>query len=357
MRHLLSPELLASATFALYRYRYLFRYVVIGGLSLVVEITLYRGLEQLGMPLLAAGVTAVLFGILFAYWGNVRFNFKVPVAKRRRALWYFAAISALSWTIQYVLRRRIDDTGLTYEQARIAISGALFGLAYLLHRRYSFADFKKVGVAVYANGIEDIRAIHRRIENFPDIIHVDLVDRTYGREDQDVRTYRLEAIRAYWSRKPIHAHVMSRTPSRYLDDLFAHVDRIYVHAEMDEDLGEIIARIRRAGREAGVALALETPLDALDGHLSGAAGVLFLAIDTPGRSGQAFQMSTLERIAEFARRPERSRLDVCVDGGVTEANVGLLNVEIVVSGSSVLTHADPRRQIMRLQTSSSYEQL
>ena len=68
-------------------------------------------------------------------------------------------------------------------------------------------------------------------------------------------------------------------------------------------------------------------------------------------------MATLERIAAFNAWPDRSGFDVCVDGGVTETNVGLLNVEIVVSGSSVLRSADPRRQIMRLQTSSNYEQV
>ena len=80
------------------------------------------------------------------------------------------------------------------------------------------------------------------------------------------------------------------------------------------------------------------------------------AILQPGSSGQAFEMGTLERIAAVQAWPERSHFDVCVDGGVTEGNVGLLNVEIVVSGSSVLKSADPRRQIMRLQTSSNYEQ-
>ena len=77
----------------------------------------------------------------------------------------------------------------------------------------------------------------------------------------------------------------------------------------------------------------------------------------PGSSGQTFQMEALDRIREFNHWPGRSHVDACVDGGVTETNIGLLNVEIVVSGSSVLTHWDPRRQIMRLQTSSSYEQL
>ncbi len=237
------------------------------------------------------------------------------------------------------------------------ISGCAFSLAYVLHRRYSFSDFKKVGVAVYANGVEDIKSIRERIGNFPDIIHVDVIDASYGREDHEVRTYRLEVIRAYWPRKPIHVHIMSRTPSRYLQEIFPHVDRIYVHLEIDEDAGLVLGSIKEAGKQAGIALLPETPLEAALQHLERIDGILLLAILTPGSSGQSFQMSTLERVSDINHWPERSRVDVCVDGGVTEATVGLLNVEIVVSGSSVLGSTDPRRQIMRLQTSSNYEQI
>jgi ribulose-phosphate 3-epimerase len=354
MQRFLNPELLAAVAFAAYRHRFLFVYVIIGVVSLGWEFIVYRGLERLGVATPYCAAIGVVSGILLAYRGNVRFNFKVPIAKRRRALYYFAAISFVSWGVQFLVRRRIE--GWSYEEARLAISGCAFFLAYLLHRRFSFADFKKVGVAVYANGIEDIKTIHRRIENFGDIIHVDIVDSSYGREDHEVTTYRLEVVRAYWPHKPIHVHLMSRTPSRYLQDVFPHVDRIYVHLEIDEDVESVLASIRAAGKQAGIAILFETPLEPQP-RLDRIDGVLLLAILKPGSSGQSFEMATLERIAAVNRWPGRSHFDLCVDGGVTELNVGLLNVEIVVSGSSVLTSADPRRQIMRLQTSSNYEQV
>ena len=348
--------MIPAVAFAAYRYRFLFTYVIIGVLSLCLEVVVYRGLERLGLAYSYCTMAGVLSGILLAYWGNVRITFKVPIAKRYRALLYFAVISFWSWGAQFLLRRTIQDNGWTYEQARFSISGAAFLVAYFLHRRFSFSDFKKVGVAVYANGIEDIKAIHARIENFADIIHVDVVDSTYGRENQEVRVYRLEVVRAYWPNKPIHVHLMSRRPSSYLQDVLPHVDRVYVHLEIDEDIDAVLKSILDAGKEPGIAISMDTPLQAAKRHLGGVSGILILAIPRAGSSGQSFQMAALERIAEFNRWPERPHVDVCVDGGVTESNVGLLNVEIVVSGSSVLRHADPRRQIMRLQTSSSYEQ-
>ena len=354
MQRFLSSDVISALAFAAYRYRFLGVYVGIGVVSLGWEFVVYRGLERLGVATPLCAAIGVISGILLAFRGNVRFTFKVPIAKRRRALYYFIAISFLSWGIQFLLRSRIP--GWSYEQARLATSGCAFFLAYLLHRRFSFSDFKKVGVAVYANGIEDIKSIHHRIEDFGDIIHVDLVDSTYGREDHEVATYRLEVVRAYWPRKPIHLHLMSRTPSRYLREIFPHVDRIYVHLEIAEDVDGVLASIRQAGKQAGVAVLIDTPLEAVQPLLDRIDGVLLLAILQPGSSGQSFEMATLERVAALNAWPQRSRFDVCVDGGVTEVNVGLLNVEIVVSGSSVLRSADPRRQIMRLQTSSSYEQ-
>lgn len=354
MRRFLNPDLLSSVAFAAYRYRLLFVYMIIGVLSLCWEFVVYRGLERLGLVYPYCAFVGVGSGIFVAYWGNVRFNFKVPIAKRQRALWYFIVISFFSWAVQLLIRRQIRNW--SYEEARLLISGSVFFVAYLLHRRFSFSDYKKVGVAVYANGIEDIRTIHACIENCADIMHVDIVDASYGGEDHEARTYRLEVVRAYWPSKAIHAHVMSRAPSRYLRDILPHVDRIYIHLEIDEDVDVVLANVRNAGKQVGVAIATNTPLEAIRPYLDRVDGVLFLAVSKPGSSGQSFEMATLERLADFKRWPERSRVDVCVDGGVTESNVGLLNVEIVVSGSSVLRNADPRRQIMRLQTSSSYEQ-
>jgi ribulose-phosphate 3-epimerase len=354
---LLNPDLTRAAVFVGYRYRFLGIYVAIGVFSLVVEILIYRGLERLGLEYPWCAAAGLVCGILTSYWGNVRFNFKVPSRKRTRALVYFTLISLLSWSLQLLLRSWTVEWGWSYERARFALSGSAFLLAYVLHRRFSFSDYKKVAVAVYANGIEDIARIHRRIENFADMIHVDLVDASFGREDHEVRTYRLEVVRAYWPHHAIHAHVMSRHPSGYLADLYPYVDRIYVHLEIDEDVSDLLRQIRDAGKQAGLAVSLSTELERARGYLGAIDGVLFLTIPAAGSSGQSFQMGALDRIREFNSWPERASLDVCVDGGVTERNVGLLNVEIVVSGSSVLNHPDPRQQIMRLQTSSSYEQV
>lgn len=85
MRRFFNPEFLPAIAFAAYRYRFLFVYVIIGVLSLCWEFVVYRGLERLGLAYPYCAVVGVLSGILLAYWGNVRFTFKVPIAKQRPA--------------------------------------------------------------------------------------------------------------------------------------------------------------------------------------------------------------------------------------------------------------------------------
>ena len=83
--------------------------------------------------------------------------------------------------------------------------------------------------------------------------------------------------------------------------------------------------------------------------------VLLLTIPNPGSSGQKFDMDGLDRIKRINKLPFRNQFVVCVDGGVNENIVNMLEVENIVSGSSVLKSPNPRKQIMRLQTVGRYE--
>ena len=89
--------------------------------------------------------------------------------------------------------------------------------------------------------------------------------------------------------------------------------------------------------------------------LEKADAVLLLTIPESGKSGQKFDMDGLEHIEQLNKMPFRKRIRICIDGGVNEKIVPLLKVEDVVSGSSVLNHADPKHQILCLQNVGRYE--
>ena len=355
INNLLDPTAQASIRFRIYRYRFLFVYILIGVASLWVEILLLRGLHYLGLPFARASLLGLAAGIFFAYWMNVRFNFKVPVAKRNRALAYFVGIALVSACINFTFKQQLIALGWSYEQARLGVSAVLFSFAYIFHRRFSFADRKQVGVAVYANGVENIRGIREKIGDFPDFIHVDLIDSSYGASDTEVRSYRLETIRAYWPKRKIHVHLMTRHPLKWLPDVLPFADLVLVHAEMDGSMEAILRQIRQAGRQTGLCLQMSTPCEAARPCLDHVDVLMLLTIPTPGRSGQNFQLDALEKIRVINTWADRSHFSLCVDGGINEGNIHLLNVELAVSGSSVLQSTDPVRQIMRLQTSNNHE--
>ena len=358
MKNILDSTLYASIRFRLYRYRFLAMYIVIGFASIWVEVLILRGLNYLGVQLIVAWILGVTSGVFFAFWMNVRFNFKVPIAKRNRALVYFALISAFSVSLNLAFKSQLHELNWSYETARFSSSAWLFAFGYLLHSRFSFSDRKQVGVAVYANGVEDIRGIREKIGEFPDFIHVDLIDATYGTAGADVRSYRLETIRAYWPRRKIHVHLMTRHPLKWLPDVLPHADVVIVHHEIDDPIDVVLAAIRVAHRQAGLALLLPTAIEVIRPWLGKVQLVMLLTIPRPGSSGQSFQHElALGKIMALNLWPERNTFSLCIDGGVSESNIHLLNVELVVSGSSVLQARDPTRQIMRLQTSSNYESI
>lgn len=357
LNQILSPSLEAMIGFFFYRYRFLILYTMIGFLSILLEIVIYRGLTTIGISVVLAYFIAFAASIIFAYWFNIRLNFKVPIAKRNRAIYYFVVISLCSGIVNFGFRMYFEKWGWSYEQSRLTASAILFMIAYYLHRRFSFYDYKRVGVAIYANGIEDIRKIHQCIASYPDFIHVDLIDDTYGENQLDPKVYRIEVIRAFWPDKEIHVHLMSRKPTRWLSQLFPYIDVLIIHTEIDDDVAQVLKMINDEGKKAGLCLQNNTPIESVR-HLAHLTKIfMLLSISTPGKSGQSFEISTLDRIAEMNRWDCRSQFIICVDGGINEKNIGLLNVELVVSGSSVLNNQDPIKQIMRLQTASNYERI
>ena len=357
MNQLLHPEIIKILHGFIYRFRFLGVYIVIGILSILLELAVRRQFELLGINFYITGAVSMAIGIVFAFFGNVYFNFRIPPSRRNRAFFYFVSISLFSGLLQWGVFRTVIDPDWSYEQGRLIISGVLFIVAYFLHRRFSFRDFKRVGVAIYANGVEDLSSIHGQIGQYPDFIHVDIVDSSFTFSPEEVKAYRMETIKAFWRNREIHTHIMSKTPSRWLSEVLPYSDIVYIHWECDEDIKAVLGTIHKAGKKAGLALTMKTTLDDVKEIFNQIDAILLLTISEPGHSGQEFDMEGLKRIEKLNKLPFRDHLRVCVDGGVNEKIIGLVQVEDVVSGSSVLNHINPKQQILRLQTSGRYEVL
>lgn len=336
----------------------MFLYIIFGFFSLVIELIISKFLLFYNIPFLPATILAFLAGLLSAFFLNVRFNFHITQAKRKKSLFYFSLISTLSFSIQTLLRSSIQSYGYDIDASRFMIAGSFFMVSYVLHRNLSFREYKKVGVAIYADGVEDIKLIFDKISNISDFIHIDIVDKTYNPNCKDVKAYRAEVVRAYWQKKKIEVHIMSRNPSIWIDELLPYVNVIYVHPTMDENLSNVIDKIINNNVKAGIALSVYEPIEIIDSFIENnkIKHVLLLTIPQPGYSGQKFDSTAIPLLEKLNSHKYRSEFEICVDGGVNDSTVKLLNVESVVSGSYILSAPNPIKNIMHLQTSGEYAQ-
>ena len=87
---------------------------------------------------------------------------------------------------------------LDYELKRLIVSGTCFIFFYFAHVKFSFKDKVKIGVAVYANGIEDINKIFQKINKYPDFIHVDLVDTTFNKNSLEINPNQIKLLAKYY---------------------------------------------------------------------------------------------------------------------------------------------------------------
>lgn len=153
---------------------------------------------------------------------------------------------------------------------------------------------------------------------------------------------------------PFDVHLMVTRPLRYIDALAtAGADMITFHIESADAPETVISAIQVHGIKAGIALSPGTSVDAVLPYLSRIALVLPMSVE-PGRGGQTFQPSALEKIARLRQRIDEQNLDVEIsaDGGVT-TEIAPLAVQrgatILVAGTAIFRSPHPQKVIKQLQ--------
>jgi hypothetical protein len=122
--------------FLVFKYKFLFRYIIFGFLSLLTELIFTKFFIFYQIPFLISILLAFLIGIFLAFYLNVRYNFHITKAKRKRALIYFTIISTFSFSLQLILRKKIEHYGLDMDTSHIAIYFFRFIFFNLLYFTY-----------------------------------------------------------------------------------------------------------------------------------------------------------------------------------------------------------------------------
>ena len=138
------------------------------------------------------------------------------------------------------------------------------------------------------------------------------------------------------------AHLMISDPEKYLDDyLRAGCDAITIHIEAVPEPGELLAKIRAAGRHAGLALNPGTPVERLLPWVNACDLLLVMSVE-PGFGGQSFISSVLPK-ARVLRQHAPPGTWISIDGGIgpsTIAAAAEAGVQEFVAGSSIFDQKD-----------------
>jgi ribulose-phosphate 3-epimerase len=215
-----------------------------------------------------------------------------------------------------------------------------------------------VEVSLWSADLGALAAEVTRLSEHADMFHLDASD-TRMIPDALLFPDLVAAIRPH-TRVPLHAHLMAERAT-YLAAAFvrAGADLVTVHSTA-ADLDQALEAITGLGAAAGLALTLDTPVQALPTYLDRVDAVLM--IGTPlGTKGSSMDSAAPDRIRAAralladAGRPE---IPVIADGGIRAETVPALaasGAHAVVAGSLLLGSEDPRATTLWLRAHTPAE--
>jgi ribulose-phosphate 3-epimerase len=199
----------------------------------------------------------------------------------------------------------------------------------------------EVAASITTADFGNLYRVVRKLENAGvDRLHLDVMDGhfvpniTFG-PDIVAAVRRLTDL-------PIDTLLMISEPARYLERFIAAgSNTITFHYEIDDSAHgkhATLARIRDAGRGAGLAISPRTPAKVLANFADDLSLVIVMTVE-PGFGGQHFMPGPAEKIAEVRKMfRDRPRFAVHADGGVssnTAEIVGAYGVTVCIVGSAL----------------------
>ena len=165
----------------------------------------------------------------------------------------------------------------------------------------------------FANMQDTIRLIDRSKAEY---IHFDVMDGdfvpnlTFGPQF-------ISNVRSF-SKKIFDVHLMINRVGKFLDDYIkAGSDIITFHLEIDEDINELITKIKNNNIKCGIAIKPATPWEDLKPYLNNIDQIIIMTVE-PGFGGQKFMDDQLSKITQLKKYlvDNQYSIDLEIDGGV-----------------------------------------
>ena len=147
------------------------------------------------------------------------------------------------------------------------------------------------------------------------------------------------------SNKIFDVHLMINRVEKFLDEYInAGSDVITFHCEVNEDLKEIITKIKKGGIKCGLAIKPKTPWTEIKPYLNFVDQIIIMTVE-PGFGGQEFmndQVDKIKHISDYVKANDLN-VNIEIDGGINY-ETGKICVDaganILVAGSFLFNQGD-----------------
>ena len=145
--------------------------------------------------------------------------------------------------------------------------------------------------------------------------------------------------------KRLDVHFMVDEPESYINQYSElNCEYITIHCELKKDISKLLDLIKSYGIKCGLSISPATDISFLEPYLDDIDMILVMSV-VPGKGGQNFIYSSVERIKEIKRLIKDRNIVVSIDGGINNETSKLVDTDIVVSGSYVLNSDDMAKSI------------
>jgi ribulose-phosphate 3-epimerase len=211
--------------------------------------------------------------------------------------------------------------------------------------------------AIIAKDFDELRKKIESVESFVKTVQLDVMDGIFVPNTTWPYTNKEPFSVGDIDREPfsvnLEAHLMVSTPQAVLGEWFSSkIKRIIVHWETvgainnkQSTINNLVGEARKSGKEFGIALNPETPVEVLEPYIKDLDLVLLMSVN-PGAAGQEFQESVIPKIS--ALRSNYPDVKIGVDGGVNLENAKGLKeagVDFLVVGSAIFANKNIERSI------------
>lgn len=202
---------------------------------------------------------------------------------------------------------------------------------------------KMIIPAIIAKSQEEFENNINKVKNYVDVIQLDFMDGDFVPNTSIDFDFELPNSNCIFE-----AHLMIADPVKWINKHHEKVDTILAHFESCKNPKKVIDLVRRKNKKIGFVLNPETPLSAIEKYLDKIDQVLIMTVN-PGFYGSPFLPEMLDKISDL--RELKPKIDIEVDGGVTDKTIGLVDnagANMFVSGSYIVKSDNVKQAVENL---------